>query len=68
MIYQRSLQILATDVFKTKIKFNLEFCKISYNLQIICKVAVGLKDNIKLVRYRTKGISHLGPEMWSLLP
>ena len=46
MIYQRSLQILATDVFKTKIKFNQEFCKISYNLQIICKVAVGLKDII----------------------
>ena len=71
-INQRNLQILATEIFKTKNGFNavimedvFKFKNLTYNFQ---NAETLNRSNVNSVKYRTKTITSLGAKIWKILP
>jgi len=71
-IHQRNLQVLATELFKTKNGYNppllseiFRFIEPSYNLRKFNSLE---RTNVKTVKYGTETLSWLGPKIWNLLP
>ena len=71
-IHQRNLQILATEIFKTKNGFNavimedvFKFKNLTYNFQ---NAETLNRSNVNSVKYRTKTITSLGAKIWKILP
>jgi len=71
-IHQRNLQVLATEIFKTKKGLNpvimneiFKFTEPLYNLRETSSLE---RTNVKTVRYGTETLSWLGPKIWKLLP
>ena len=71
-VHQRNLQVLATEIFKTKNGYNpplmneiFRFIEPSYNLRNSNSLQ---RTNVKTVKYRTETLSWLGPKIWQLLP
>ena len=70
-IHQRDMQILATEVFKTKNDLNpvimedvFKFENLSYNFQ---NVKTLNRSNVNSVKYGTKTISSLSAKIWKIL-
>ena len=71
-IHQRNLQLLATEIFKTKNELNpkimeeiFTFKNVDYNLQNNTSLKIG---NLKTVYYGTESLTNLGAKIWNLLP
>ena len=71
-VHQRNLQVLATEIFKTKNGYNpplmneiFRFLEPSYNLRNSNSLQ---RTNVKTVKYGTETLSWLGPKIWQLLP
>ena len=71
-IHQRNLQILATEIFKTKNGFNavimedvFKFKNLTYNFQ---NAETLNRSNVNSVKYRTETITSLGAKIWKILP
>ena len=70
-IHQRNLQLLATEIFKTKNKLNPEiveeiftFENVDYNLRNNLSLKV---DNLKTVYHGTEFLTNIGAKIWDLL-
>ena len=71
-IHQRNLQLLATEIFKTKNELNPKsmeeifiFKNVDYDLRNNTSLKIG---NLKTVYYGTKSLINLGAKIWNLLP
>ena len=71
-IHQRNLQLLATEIFKTKNELNpkimeeiFTFKNVDYNLRNNTSLKIG---NLKTVYYGTESLTNLGAKIWNLLP
>ena len=71
-IYQRSLQILATEIFKTKNDLNpvlmedvFNFKNLPYNFR---NAETLNRSNVSSVKYGTETITSLGDKIWKILP
>ena len=71
-IHQRNLQILATNIFKTKNGLNpvimedvFNFKNLAYNFRNTETVN---RNNVSSVKYGTKTITSLGAKIWKILP
>ena len=71
-IHQRNLQLLATEIFKTKTELNpkimeeiFTFKNLDYNLRNNPSLKIG---NLKTVYYGTESLANLGAKIWNLLP
>ena len=71
-IHQRNLQLLATEIFKTKNELNSKimeeiftFKNVDHNLRNNTSLKIG---NLKTVYYGTESLSNLAAKIWSLLP
>ena len=71
-IYQRNVQLLATEIFKTKNELNpkimekiFTFKSMDYNLRNNTSLKIG---NVKTVYYGTESLTNLGAKIWNLLP
>ena len=71
-IHQRDLELLATEIFKTKNELNLKimeeilnFKDVNYNLRNNTSLKIG---NLKIVYYGTESLTNLGAKIWNLLP
>ena len=71
-IHQRNLQILATNIFKTKNGLNpvimedvFKFKNLTYNFQ---NAETLNRSNINSVKYGTETITSLGAKIWKILP
>ena len=71
-IYQRSLQILATEIFKTKNDLNpvimedvFNFKNLRYNFR---NAETLNRSNVSSVKYGTETITSLGDKIWKILP
>ena len=71
-IHQRNLQLLATEIFKTKNELNpkimediFTFKNVDYNLRNNTSLKIG---NLKTVYYGTESLTNLGVKIWNLLP
>ena len=70
-VHQINLQLLATEVFKTKNELNpkimeeiFTFKNVDYNLWNNASLKIG---NLKTVYYGTESLTNLGPKIWNLL-
>ena len=70
-IHQKNLQVLATEIFKTKNGLNPEIMK---NIFSFIEPVYHLKSNnrlerhnLKSVKYKTETISQPGPKIWNIL-
>ena len=70
-IHQRSLQLPATEIFKTKNELNPKIMEeiftsknADYNLRSNTSLKVG---NLKTVYYGTESLANLGAKIWNLL-
>ena len=70
-IHQRNLQLLATEIFKTKNELNPKIMEeiftsknADYNLRSNTSLKVG---NLKTVYYGTESLANLGAKIWNLL-
>ena len=71
-IHQRNLQILATEIFKTKNGLNpvimedvFNFKNLAYNFRNVESLN---RSNISSVKYATETITSLGAKIWKILP
>ena len=71
-IHQRNLQLLATEIFKTKNELNptimeeiFTFKKVDCNLRNNTSLKIG---NLETVSYGTESLTNLGAKIWNLLP
>ena len=71
-IHRRNLQILATEIFKTKNDLNtvimeviFSFKKLAYNFR---NAGTLNRSNVSSVRYGTETITYLGAKIWKILP
>ena len=71
-IHQRNLQILATEVFKTKNDLNpvimegvFKFKNLAYNFR---NEETLNRSNVNSVKYGTETITSLSPKIWMILP
>ena len=71
-IHQRNLQLLATEIFKTKSELNLKimeeiftFKDVDYNLRNNTSLKIG---NLKTVYHGTESLTNLGAKIWNLRP
>ena len=71
-IHQRNLQILATEIFKTKNGLNpvimenvFNFKNLAYNFR---NAETLNRSNVSSVKYGTETISSLGAKIWKILP
>ena len=71
-IHQRNLQLLATEIFKTKNELNgkimeeiFTFKNVDYDLRNNTSLKIG---NLKTVYYGTESLTNLGAKIWNLLP
>ena len=71
-IHQRNLQLLATEIFKTKNEINpkimeeiFTFKNVDYDLRNNTSLKIG---NLKTVYYGTESLINLGAKIWNLLP
>ena len=71
-IHQRNLQLLATEIFKTKNELNpkimeeiFAFKNVDYDLRNNTSLKIG---NLKTVYYGTESLINLGAKIWNLLP
>ena len=71
-IYQRKLQLFATETFKTKDELNpkimeeiFTFKKVDYNLRSNTSLKIG---HLKTIYYGTESLTNLGVKIWNLLP
>ena len=71
-IHQRNLQLLATEIFKTKNELNpkimeeiFTFKNVDYDLRNNKSLKIG---TLKTVYYGTESLSNLGAKIWNLLP
>ena len=71
-IHQRNLQLLATEMFKTKNEIKpkimeeiFTFKDVDYNLPNNASLKIG---NLKTVCYGTESLTTLGAKIWNLLP
>ena len=71
-IHRRNLQLLATEIFKTKNELNpkimeeiFTFKNVDYNLRNNTSLKIG---NLKTVYYGTESLTNLGAKIWNLLP
>ena len=71
-IHQRNLQLLATEIFKTKSELNLKimeeiftFKDVDCNLRNNTSVKIG---NLKTVYHGTESLTNLGAKIWNLRP
>ena len=71
-IHQRNLQILATEIFKTKNDLKpvimedvFEFKNLTYNFR---NVETLKRSNMNSVKYGTEAITSLGAKIWKILP
>ena len=71
-IHQRKLQILATEIFKTKNGLNsvnmedvFKFKNLAYNFR---NVETLNRSNLNSVKYGTKTVTSLGAKIWKILP
>ena len=71
-IHQKNLQILNTEIFKTKNRFNpviienvFKFKNLTYNFR---NAETLNRSNINSVKYETEAITSLGAKMWKILP
>ena len=72
-IHQRNLQVLATEIFKTKNDLSLEimnnifeFKEPSYSLR--SKGNYFVRRNVKTTDYGVQSIKYLAPKIWDLVP
>ena len=70
-IHQRNLQLLATEIFKTKNELNSKimleiftFKNVDYDLRNNTSLKIG---NLKTVYYGTESLTNLGVKIWNLL-
>ena len=70
-IHQRNLQLLATEIFKTKNELNpkimeeiFTFKNVDYDLLNNTSLKIG---NLKTVYYGTESLTNLGAKIWNLL-
>ena len=70
-IHQRNLQLLATEIFKTKNEIQklwkkyLHLKDVNYNLRNNTSLKIG---NLKTIYYGTKSFANLGAKIWNFLP
>ena len=71
-IHQRNLELLATEIFKTKNELNLKimeeilnFKDVNYNPQNNTSLKIG---NLKIVYYGIESLANLDAKIWNLLP
>ena len=71
-IHQRNLQLLATEIFRTKKELNpnimeeiFTFKDVDYELQNNRSLKIG---NLKTVYDGTESLTNLGPKIWNVLP
>ena len=71
-IHQRNLQLLATEIFKTKNELNpkimeeiFTFKNVDCDLRHNTYLKIG---NLKTVYYGTESLTNLGAKIWNLLP
>ena len=71
-IHQRNLQLLVTEIFKTKNELNpkimeeiFTFKNVDYDLRNNTSLKIG---NLKTVYYGTESLINLGAKIWNLLP
>ena len=71
-IHQRNLQLLATEIFKTKNELNpkimeeiFTFKNVDYDFRNNTSLKIG---NLKTVYYGTESLINLGANIWNLLP
>ena len=71
-IHQRNLQILATEIFKTKNGLNpvimedvFKFKNLAYNFR---NAATLNRSHVNSVKYGTKTINSSGVKFWKILP
>ena len=71
-IHQRNLQILATEIFKTKNGLNpvimedvFKFKNLTYNFR---NAETFNRSNVNSVKYGTETITSLGAKIWKILP
>ena len=72
LIHQRKLQILATEIFKTKTGLNpvimedvFSFKNLAYNFR---NAETLNRSNVSSVKYGTETITSLGAKIWKILP
>ena len=72
-IYQRNLQILATEIFKVKsslapeiITEVFEIKETHYNLH--SEASHFKKENVKSTHYDIQSVRHFGPKIWNIVP
>ena len=72
IIHQRNLQLLATEIFKTKNELNpkimeeiFTFKNVDYDLRNNTSLKIG---NLKTAYYGTESLTNLGAKIWNLLP
>ena len=70
-IHQRNLQLLATEIFKTRHQLNpkimeeiLTFKNVDYSLQNNTSLKLG---NLKTVYYGTESLTNLSAKIWNLI-
>ena len=71
-IHQKNLQLLATEMFRTKKELNpnimeeiFTFKDVDYDLQNNTSLKIG---NLKTVHCGTESLTNLGPKIWNVLP
>ena len=71
-VYQRNLQVPATEIYKVKMGLAQQLVKElfplsthTYNLRSIYEFKL---ENLKTVHYGTESLSFLGPRIWQLVP
>ena len=71
-IHQKNLQILATEIYRTKNGVIPEIMNEIFNLRrssyYFRNNNIFIRINVRTVRYGTKTISFLGSKIWNLLP
>ena len=72
LIHQRNLQILATEIFKTKNGLNsvimedvFKFKNLAYNFR---NAETLNRSNLNSVKYGTETVTSLGAKIWKVLP
>ena len=73
IIYQRNLEVLATEIFKSKNGLSSEIMKEKFEMQnpaynFRSDATHFKREKVKTIHYGIQSIRYLGPKIWNMVP